>query len=132
VVQLTVRGYISHYKIRRFYPNPPSLTWLIVVYNQMSSIVDIFIATKINHKDKICSFKTSCVAAQHIICKHSEHGQINTRRQPIICMAIKHGEYNEWLQLLNMASTMNDWSYKTWRVQWMMLAMKNGDYNEWL
>jgi hypothetical protein len=57
------------------------------VYNQMSSIVDIFIATKTNHKDKICSFKTSCVAAQHIICKHSEHGQINTRRQPIICIA---------------------------------------------
>jgi hypothetical protein len=92
VVQLIVRGYISHYKIRRFYPNPPSLTWLIVAYNQMSSIVDIFIATKINHKDKICSFKTSFVAAQHIICKYSEHGQINTRRKPIICMAIKQGE----------------------------------------
>ena len=99
VIQLTVRGYISHYKIRQFYPNHPSLTWLIVAYNQMSSIVDIFIATKINDKDKICSFKTISVAAQHIICKQSERGQINTRRKPIICMAIKHGEYNEWLQL---------------------------------
>ena len=31
-----------------------------------------------------------------------------------------------------MASTMNDCSYKTWRVQWMSVVIKHGEYNEWL
>jgi hypothetical protein len=31
-----------------------------------------------------------------------------------------------------MASTMNDGSYKTWRVQCMIVAIKHGEYNEWL
>jgi hypothetical protein len=31
-----------------------------------------------------------------------------------------------------MASTMNDCSYKTWRVQWMSVAIKHGKYNEWV
>jgi hypothetical protein len=31
-----------------------------------------------------------------------------------------------------MTSTMNDSSYKTWWVQWMIVAIKHGEYNEWL
>jgi hypothetical protein len=31
-----------------------------------------------------------------------------------------------------MASTMNDCSYKTWWVQWMIVVIKHGEYNEWL
>jgi hypothetical protein len=31
-----------------------------------------------------------------------------------------------------MASTMNDCSYKTLRVQWKIAAIKQCEYNEWL
>jgi hypothetical protein len=31
-----------------------------------------------------------------------------------------------------MASTINDCSYKTWRVQWITVVLKHGEYNEWL
>jgi hypothetical protein len=31
-----------------------------------------------------------------------------------------------------MASTMNDGSYQTWRVQWMIVIIKHGKYDEWL
>jgi hypothetical protein len=30
-----------------------------------------------------------------------------------------------------MASKMNNCSYKTWRVQWMIVVIKHGEYNEW-
>jgi hypothetical protein len=30
-----------------------------------------------------------------------------------------------------MANTMNHGSYKTWRVQWIMVVIKHGEYNEW-
>jgi hypothetical protein len=31
-----------------------------------------------------------------------------------------------------MASAMNDGSYKTWPVQWMIVVIKHSEYNAWL
>jgi proteasome lid subunit RPN8/RPN11 len=53
-----------------------------------------------------------------------------TWRVQWIIVVIKHGEYNEWLWLLNMTSTMHDYRYKTWRIQWIMVVIKHGEYNE--